>query len=667
MKLFNVFFNFFKALGLVLVLLPNLVSGQTIAWANATTATAWYTAANWSPSTASTAWLTSNIAQFANTGTATTSGINMGTSSLSIGAIEVASTRTRVLTISNSSATSGTVTLSGATINSIPNVVLRNSSNSVLTIQNGSGTLGVVLNNVTDNIVNIDGTGGITISSIISSANKLTKAGAGAGVLTLTGANTYTGLTTVSSGTLQLNRTGGTTIPATNDVTVSGGTLKVSTNQTLNDLTVSSGTATIDNGVTLTITNTYSGLATVSSGTLRLNKTGGTTIPATNNVTVTGGTLQISTNQTLNNLIVNGGTVTVDDGVTLTINGTLTLTSGNITLGTTGTGNIIATSISGGSSTSYIVTNGAGTLTALNMAGEKTFPVGTATAYAPVKVDNSASSRDFSVKVRSTFSGSPSVPAKMVQLEWNVTPSNSVGNNAALTFEWPVGSEGGSFIRANTIEIAHFNGTIWDAFKLATLGGAGPYTATAAGFANFSPFVVGNQNALSVDLLNISAQSKGTKNVITWSTASEKNNAYFEVQHATNGLDFQPISDKIKGNGTTNVKNNYTFEHLTPSVIRDYYRLKQVDNDGTTTLSKVVSVVGTAKNGALKVYPTLASDKLTISLDSEETVGFSIYNLVGQAVQSGQLTGQKELIISYLPNGVYFFKVGNATVKFSKN
>ena len=255
----------------------------------------------------------------------------------------------------------------------------------------------------------------------------------------------------------------------------------------------------------------------------------------------------------------------------------------------------------------------------------------------------------------------------MVQLEWNVTPSNLVGNNAALTFEWPVGSEGSSFVRGNTIEIAHFNGTIWDSYKLATLGGAGPYTATAAGFTTFSPFTVGNQNALSVDLLNISAQSKGTKNLITWSTASEKNNAYFEVQHATDGLDFQTISEKIKGNGTTNVKNDYAFEHLTPSVIRDYYRLKQVDNDGTSTLSKVVSVVATGKNGALKVYPTLATDKLNISLESKETVDFNIFNLVGQAVQSGQLTGQKELIINHLPSGTYLLKVGNATVKFSKN
>jgi autotransporter-associated beta strand protein len=556
----------------------------------------------------------------------------------------------------------------------------------------------------------------LTVNSVISGSGDLQfSAGAsgGAGTVTLNAANNYTGATifnAASSGIIKLGTNNA--LPTTTDVTMAnssgnGGILDLNGfDQTIGSLTNGVGSGSIRNngasdktltvsgstspaafslaitdGTTnktlltrsgtgtleLTGTNTYTGLTTVSGGTLKLNKTGGTTILATNSVSVTGGTLQVSTNQTLNNLIVNGGTVTVDDGVTLTINGTLTLTTGNITLGATGTGNVIVTSISGGSSTSYVVTNGSGSLKALNFAGEKTFPVGTATIYAPVKIDNSAPSRDFSVKVGTTFSGTPAVTAKMVQLQWDVTPSVPTGNNAALTFEWPIGSEGGSFIRGNAVEIAHYNGTIWDAFKLATIAGSGPYTATASGFTSFSPFTVGNQNALSVDLLNISAQSKGTKNVITWSTASEKNNAYFEVQHATNGLDFQTVSEKIKSNGTTTVKNDYTFEHSTPSVIRDYYRLKQVDNDGTATLSKVVSVVATGKNGALKVYPTLATDKLNVSLESKETVDFNIYNLVGQAVQSGQLTGQKELIINHLPSGVYFLKVGNATVKFSKN
>jgi autotransporter-associated beta strand protein len=259
-----------------------IFTDAVIQWTNATAATAWYTNTNWTPNTASGAWLTSDIAQFNNTGTATTAGINMGTASLSIGAIEMTSARTRNLTIGNSSATVGTLTLNGTTVNSVSNTILRNASGNLLTLQDnetGSGkTMNIALGNSTDNIVNIDGTGGVTISSIIGgSGKKLSKGGSGTGVLELQAANTYTGQTTVNAGTLRLNKSGGGTLPSTNDVVVNtGGTLKISSNQTLNNVTVASGaTLQVDAGVTLTINGTYSVFATTSgnSGTIQINGT----------------------------------------------------------------------------------------------------------------------------------------------------------------------------------------------------------------------------------------------------------------------------------------------------------------------------------------------------------------------------------------------------------
>lgn len=129
----------------------------------------------------------------------------MGTSALSIGAIEVTSVRTRNLTIGNSSGTSGNLTLNGATLNSVSNVVLRNASGSTLTLQNnetGSGkTTEVVLGNSTDNRLLLDGSGNIVISSVISgTARPLSVSGSGSGQLTLSNSNTYSGNTTLHSG-----------------------------------------------------------------------------------------------------------------------------------------------------------------------------------------------------------------------------------------------------------------------------------------------------------------------------------------------------------------------------------------------------------------------------------------------------------------------------------
>jgi Passenger-associated-transport-repeat len=501
--------------------------------------------------------------------------------------------------------------------------------------------------------------------------------------ITLSGTNTKTFRNGINgAGNLDQGSAGQIVINGTNAILTGSGTLTIGTNglsiTNANTITADkliAGTGALTKAgaglLELQATNTYTGLTTVSAGTLKLNKTGGTTIPATNNVTVTGGTFQVSTNQTLNNLIVNGGTVTVDDGATLTINGTLTLTSGNITLGTTGTGNVVvgvSATISGGSSTSYIVTNGTGTLKALNFAGEKTFPIGTAANYAPVKIDNSpASSRDFSAKVGTTISGTPADPAKVIPLQWDITPSVGDGspNNAALTLSWPTALNIAPFNAAAAVEIAHF-GSTWDAFKLATIGTNGALTtASASGFTTFSPFVVANQTALAVDFLKIAVKANDTKNIVSWSTASEKNNAGFNIERSANGLNFQSIGT-VKGNGTTNATNNYTFEDATPAVGMNYYRLRQLDVNGAETVSKVVSIINGGKKGELKVYPTLASDRLNL-IGATENTDFSVVNLLGQTVLSGRLTNATDINISALAKGTYILRVAGDVVKFAKN
>ena len=111
--------------------------------------------------------------------------------------------------------------------------------------------------------------------------------------------------------------------------------------------------------------------------------------------------------------------------------------------------------------------------------------------------------------------------------------------------------------------------------------------------------------------------------------------------------------------------NEYEFVDDTPLSI-SYYRLRSVDFDGKETLSNIVSVIN-KKGSKLKVYPNVANDKIIIRSNSPNPQTFNIYNLLGQNVQTGQLTGQKELIISPLSTGTYFLKVQGETVKFVKN
>jgi autotransporter-associated beta strand protein len=188
----------------------------TIAWDGGTTGggTAWLTNTNWAGDVVPDA---DDIAQFGSAGASTVIGINLATppgNNQAVGAIELLGTRNR--TIGDSSATSGTLTLNGVTVNGVANTILRNAGSTTLTLQpsqGGAGLMDVALGNATDNIINIDGTGGITISSLIKNGtgSKLTFNGSGGGILLFSGAasNTYTGLTTVNVGELDLGKTAG--------------------------------------------------------------------------------------------------------------------------------------------------------------------------------------------------------------------------------------------------------------------------------------------------------------------------------------------------------------------------------------------------------------------------------------------------------------------------
>ena len=137
-----------------------------------------------------------------------------------------------------------------------------------------------------------------------------------------------------ATGSVELGNGNGT---STISGVISNGLAANSTSTVSSNVLTKTGSGTI----TLTAQNTYTGLTTVAAGTLKLNRIGGNTLPVTNNVTLNGGTLQISSDQTLNNLTLSSGGLTIDDGVTLTINGTLNYTGGSMNYGSTSTGNLV--------------------------------------------------------------------------------------------------------------------------------------------------------------------------------------------------------------------------------------------------------------------------------------------------------------------------------------
>jgi 1,4-alpha-glucan branching enzyme len=190
------------------------------------------------------------------------------------------------------------------------------------------------------------------------------------------------------------------------------------------------------------------------------------------------------------------------------------------------------------------------------------------------------------------------------------------------------------------------------------------YTGTSLGVPpqGYTPFTNANL-VLPVELMSFNAKLIQNSNaLLTWSTASEKNNSHFDIERSEDGYDFVKVGTvKGKGNSTTLSKYDFTDKNLVNGT--HYYRLRQVDFDGKNELSHVVSV-SVNKNFKIKIYPNPTTDKLFIQ--SENTEGpISIIDQLGRTVLTNS-TVPSEINISVLPSGIYFLKVDTERIRFVK-
>jgi autotransporter-associated beta strand protein len=409
--------------------------------------------------------------------------------------------------------------------------------------------------------------------------------------------------------------------------------------------------------------NTYTGSTTIAGGLLRLNRIGGGTIPSGNSITVTGGTLEVSTSQTLNSLTLNGGSVIVTGGATLTV-GTLTLTSGKVTL--SGTGNLVTNAVIGGSPSSYVITSGTGKLTVNNISSLTVLPIGaSASSFDPVNVLPSAAT-NFGASVSTinmAHTLSPAAQTKVGNREWDLSSSSPSSTAIGLT------PGDGRTPPPGAVKLGHWNGSSWDVDIAATYS-MGTFGAIVS---SFSPFIAAEANVpLSVELQNISAQVRGNSSLVSWQTASEKDNALFQIERSANATDFSPIGE-VKGAGNSAAVKNYTFTDATPLSGVNYYRLKAVDYNGAATVSKVVSVNFSGKSDKTAVYPNPTRDVLRVEFTASDASASTVQvtDLTGRVVLSQNVAVNKganllPLNVASLPSGAYFVKVNGDVKRFVK-
>lgn len=95
--------------------------------------------------------------------------------------------------------------------------------------------------------------------------------------------------------------------------------------------------------------------------------------------------------------------------------------------------------------------------------------------------------------------------------------------------------------------------------------------------------------ALSSELIEYTGELVNNQSLLTWKTASERDNAEFSIQHSTNGVDWSTIGN-VLGHGTTDIENNYSLTHINPEVGMNYYKLIATDNNGVRISLGIVPI-----------------------------------------------------------------------------
>lgn len=105
---------------------------------------------------------------------------------------------------------------------------------------------------------------------------------------------------------------------------------------------------------------------------------------------------------------------------------------------------------------------------------------------------------------------------------------------------------------------------------------------------------ISNSVSLPIELLYFDAEANERYNHLTWSTASEDNNDYFNIEKTQDGVVFYNIAT-INGVGNSNTQNYYEYDDYDLNNNVNYYRLKQTDFDGVFKYHDIISVDNSTK------------------------------------------------------------------------
>jgi hypothetical protein len=259
------------------------------------------------------------------------------------------------------------------------------------------------------------------------------------------------------------------------------------------------------------------------------------------------------------------------------------------------------------------------------------------------------------------------IHGQIVNRFWQIDASGAV-NDVNVQFTY-VDNAWDSF----AMTAQRWNGSAWDESPTNSTHNNTNNTVTVSNIDGFSPWVLVKDDwELPVELLSFTAKLNSPFVDIVWITSNEFNNEYFEIERT---LNFETVETlhREAGAGFSNREISYTYTDEKPYSGVSYYRLKQVDFDGSISYSdwQAINIQEHDKpqlnenenNSRMKVLgvypnPTNAPLHVLIESDSAKAIQYQIFNQTGTLMKNGELNllnGKTEHILdlSTLADGMY--------------
>ncbi|HJY63631.1 MAG TPA: T9SS type A sorting domain-containing protein, partial [Ignavibacteria bacterium] len=301
------------------------------------------------------------------------------------------------------------------------------------------------------------------------------------------------------------------------------------------------------------------------------------------------------------------------------------------------------------------------------------FPVGYI-SYNPVTLNFQMSlvTDTFAVRVQNVISPPPADSQRVVNVMWTITEENPGGTDASIKVRYNSAQFSGSFNNTNgNVYLARHNGISWTPTIVETITnlGGGEYEATASGFTQFSPFALGNDGALPVQISAFTANVNKNDVKLFWTTAWEINNSGFNIERKKSVENNWIKAGNIAGHGTTKEPVNYYFEDKKLVTGKHLYRLKQFDYNGNYEYFYIPDTVEVGKPKNFRIsqnYPNPFNPltKIDYDIPIDGKVSLKIYDILGREVfnlikneykQAGYYTA--EFNGNNLASGIYFYRL----------